>query len=290
MTDRLSIEAPPWTWSWFRWRKGSGPVFFWVMLIHALALVGLILFPLPSWPVALGAWALMWIGGLGTSVAYHRGLAHGSLKMHPAVENVLIGAAVFNGSGAPASWTANHRLHHAKAETSDDVSSPKLGGFWWSHLRWLWQAVESPIQRWAPDLAKPRYALWTRWQPVVLLASLCIGAPFGWAGFFWMGAIRLVFALHCQCTVNSLAHMRKGDAVGDEDSSRNITWLALPHSLQGENWHRNHHDQPNSARLGWTWRQVDTSWNVIVLLERCGLAWGVRRPRTAIRESARKAA
>ena len=271
------VESQPWTWNWFRWRKGSGSVLLWIVLIHVLAVVGLLLFPWPGWPALFGAWVLMWLGGLGTSVCYHRALAHTAVRLHPAIEVPLIACAVFNGSGAPASWTANHRLHHAKAETEGDVSSPRLGGFWWSHLRWLWQAVETPVSRWAPDLNSARFSFWTRWQPAILLASLCVGAPFGWAAFFWMGAIRLVFALHCQCTVNSLAHMRKGPQT-DEDSSRNIPWLALPHSLQGENWHRNHHDQPNSARLGWTWRQVDVSWWVIVLLERVRLAHGVRRP------------
>jgi len=279
MTGVPRTESPPWLWHWFHWRKGSGPVFFWIVLIHALAIVGLVLFPLPGWPVAIGAWILMWLGGLGTSVAYHRALAHSALRLNPAVEQALIACAMFNGSGAPLSWTANHRLHHAKVETEGDVSSPKLGGFWWSHLRWLWQAVESPAARWAPDMATSRYTFWTRLQPVILLISLFAGAPFGWAGFFWMGAIRLVFALHCQCTVNSLAHMRKGPIPADEDSSRNITWLAFPHSFQGENWHRNHHVQPNSARLGWTWKQVDTSWWVIVGLEKLRLAHRVRRPR-----------
>jgi sn-1 stearoyl-lipid 9-desaturase len=278
MPTAADDDVPAWTWSWLRWRKGSGSVLFWIVLIHALALVGAVLFPLPGWTTFLCAWGLFALGGLGTTVAYHRGLAHGALRLHPAVERVLVGCAIFNGSGAPASWTANHRLHHAKVETVGDISSPQLGGFWWSHLRWLWQAEESSIPRWAPDLNKPAYAFWTRWQPAILLLSLCIGLPFGWATFFWLGAMRLVFSLHAQCTVNSLAHMRKG-AVAGEDSSRNIPWLAVLHTLQGENWHRNHHAQPNSARLGWNWKQADLGWWVIWSLERAGLARNVRRPR-----------
>ena len=285
MTKTVLAETPPWTWNWLRWRKGSGTVFFWIVLIHALALIGLVLFPLPGWTIFFCAWGLKALGGLGTTVAYHRSLAHGALRLNPTVERLLVGCAIFNGSGAPASWTANHRLHHAKVETEGDISSPQRGGFWWSHLRWLWQAEESSVARWAPDLNKPGYTFWSKWQPAILLLSLCIGLPFGWAAFFWMGAIRLVFSLHAQCTVNSLAHMRRG-AVANEDSSRNIAWLALPHTLQGENWHRNHHMQPNSARLGWTWKQVDLGWWVIWSLERAGLARNVRRPRKATADTA----
>ena len=47
-----------------------------------------------------------------------------------------------------------------------------------------------------------------------------------------------------------------------------------------ESWHGNHHSQPCSARLGWTWRQIDLGWWVIVGLEKCGLASAVRRPGT----------
>jgi fatty-acid desaturase len=46
------------------------------------------------------------------------------------VREVLIFFALYNGSGAPLSWTANHRLHHATADTPADISSPQIGGFW----------------------------------------------------------------------------------------------------------------------------------------------------------------
>jgi fatty-acid desaturase len=45
------------------------------------------------------------------------------------VENVLIFFAIFNASGAPLSWVANHRHHHAKADTAEDISSPPLRWF-----------------------------------------------------------------------------------------------------------------------------------------------------------------
>jgi fatty-acid desaturase len=104
------------------------------------------------------------------------------------------------------------------------------------------------------------------------------GAEIGTAAFFWLGAIRFVFALHGQCFVNSGSHLRPGMRVG-EDSSRNVPWLALWHGFQGENWHHNHHARPGIARFGWTPAQVDVEWWVIVGLEWLGLATEVRRPR-----------
>ena len=273
----VASEPPPWTWAWTRWESGEGPTFFWICLIHGLALLGVGLFPLPGWGIVAAAYAIFWLGGLGTTVAYHRALAHHAVKLHRALEIPLVFFAFLNGSGAPASWTANHRLHHAKADTLGDISSPRLGGFWWSHLRWLWQAPQSPVSKWAPDLDTGFYRMFARYQIPLLAASLLCGAPFGWAAFFWLGPIRLTFALHAQCVTNSLAHMKKGAALG-EDSAVNRWWLGPLQALQGENWHGNHHAVPWSARLGWNWRQIDIGWLVIVAAEKLGLATKVRRP------------
>jgi fatty-acid desaturase len=273
-----SLGTEPWTSPWWKPAKGHGATFFYVMLIHVLAAIGLFVFPTPGWKVALITVALGWIGGMGVTVGYHRALAHTALRLHPAVRHTLIFFAMFNGSGAPDSWTANHRQHHARVETADDISSPWIGGFWWSHLRWLWQAGSVPLQRWCPDLDKPQYRFWSRIQIPLLAVSLFGGLLFGWPAFFWLGPMRLVTSLHAQCFVNSIAHMREDRKPG-EDSSQNIGWLAPLHFFQGENWHGNHHAKPSSAKFGWKLWQVDFGWYFIVMLETLGLATAVKRPR-----------
>jgi stearoyl-CoA desaturase (delta-9 desaturase) len=269
--------SPPWTWPWWRPVAGQRITLLWVVLIHVTAVAGLILCPLPGWPLFFVTGALAWLGGLGTTVCYHRTLAHRALRLHPVVREFLIFCAIFNGSGAPLSWTANHRLHHAKTDTPEDISSPHFGGFWWAHLRWLWQAEPADPARYCRDLGGTSYRVWAACQIPLLAVSFMGGAAFGLAAFFWLGALRLVFALHGQCFVNSVCHLRPGSTLG-EDSSRNVPWLALWHCLQGENWHRNHHARPSSARLGWTPAQLDMGWWIIVGLERLGLATAVRRP------------
>jgi sn-1 stearoyl-lipid 9-desaturase len=272
------MVLPPWTWPWWHSAAGQQMTLLWVVLIHVTAVVGVVMCPLPGWPLLLAAGALTWLGGLGTTVCYHRALAHRALRLHPVVREVLIFFALYNGSGAPLSWTANHRLHHAKADTPADISSPRVGGFWWAHLRWLWQAEQASPARYCPDLCGGSYRAWRVLQIPLLAVSFLGGFAFGTAAFFWLGAIRLVFALHGQCFVNSVSHLHPGTEVGD-DSSRNVPWLAFWHCLQGENWHRNHHARPGSARFGWTAAQVDVGWWVIVGLERLGLATAVQRPR-----------
>jgi fatty-acid desaturase len=267
----------PWTKPWWYTTAGDGPTLFWMILIHTGALLGLVLAPLPGWPIFFAAYALYFLGGLGTTVGYHRAITHRSLKLHPVARNVFIFLAMFNGSGSPLSWAAYHRLHHAKADTPEDISSPRVGGFWWSHLRWLWQAGTAPIQKYCKELDRPAYRVWTKLQIPVLLAALCCGLPFGWKAFFWLGPIRLVWALHAQCFINSVCHMRKVDSP-DEPTAMNVGWLTLIQAFQGENWHQNHHERPGSARIGLKPAQLDAGWYTILLLEKLGLATDVRRP------------
>jgi stearoyl-CoA desaturase (delta-9 desaturase) len=271
-SERKILAA--WEWPWWRTTLRHSGTFGWIMLIHATALVGLILFPLPGWRLLLIAWALAWIGGVGTTVCYHRAITHRALKLNPLVRWPLIFFAMLNGSGAPVSWASNHRLHHASADTEDDVSSPRQG-FWWAHLRWLWQAPQPMVERFSPDLNRFSYNIWTYLQGPILALAFFGGLYFGLAAFFWLGAIRLVFALHAQCFVNSVCHTEPGVREG-QDSSRNVGWLALMHFFQGENWHRNHHSRPGLARLGWNWRQPDAGYLIIRGLEKVGLASEVR--------------
>ena len=270
----------PWKQPWWRATHGDGPVLFWVILIHVAAVVGLVLTPFPGWKVLVASAVLYFLGGLGTTVGFHRALAHKSVRLHPISRSWMNLFAMLNGSGSPLSWVAYHRLHHAKSDTPDDISSPRVGGFWWSHLRWLWQAGKPPIRRYCRELDTAEFRFWSRLQLPILLVAFFMGAPFGLAAFFWLGPIRLVLALHGQCCVNSVCHMRKGAAPG-EGTASNVGWLALLHCGQGENWHQNHHDRPGSARIGWGFSQLDFGWLTILLLEKLGLASDIRYPSAA---------
>ncbi len=276
-TCAARIAERPWEWPWWRTTREDAAILPWIVLIHATALVGLFLFPLPGWPVLIATITLAWLGGLGTTVCYHRAIAHRALTLHPWALTILTFFAVFNGSGKPISWVSGHRLHHANADTDRDISSPRHG-FWWSHLRWLWQAGIPDSVRFCPDLDSPKYRIWKYLQPPILALSYFGGLYFGWAAFFWLGSIRLVFALHAQCFVNSVCHTEPTAALG-EDSSRNVRWLAAMQFFQGENWHRNHHARPGSAQLGWGWPQVDCGYLAICALEKIGAAKDVRRLR-----------
>jgi fatty-acid desaturase len=288
MKSTQLIDERPWERPWWQYSAGNGPVLFYFVLIHVLAIVGLILFPLPSLNVLIVALVLTSIGGVGTSVCYHRCLAHRSLRLNRVVENILIFFTIFNASGEPMGWVANHRHHHAKADTAEDVSSPRHGGFWWAHIKWVYQWSGSETRRWCPDMDKRRYRVWRRLQIPIISLSVLSGLILGWEAFFWIGAIRLVYALHFQMFVNSLLHMTPGLPEG-VDSSQNIWWLGpLQFGAWGENWHKNHHSDAHAARFSRRWWQVDIGWYVICTLKTLRLASDVKQTKQSLKKRAQQ--
>jgi fatty-acid desaturase len=272
-------EDRPWEKPWWKPSKDNYLTFVYIITLHILAILGLCLYPLPSLRIGLISLVLAVLGGVGTSVCYHRALAHRSLKLHWTVEHFLIFFTILNGNGSPLTWVANHRNHHAKADTIEDVSSPRHGGFWWAHLRWVYQWPASEVKRWCPDMDKKIYRFWNASTAPIIFFALILGLAWGWEGFFWLGAIRMIYSLHFQMVVNSVLHLSPGAPMG-EDSSRNIWWLGpLQLGAWGENWHHNHHNAANIAKFSRHWAQVDVGWYLIWALERVGLAWDVRRPR-----------
>lgn len=260
------------------WPSGFGGflVFVWLLLIHLTAVLGLAMYTLPGWRLLLAFTALTFFGGVGATVCYHRALAHRSLMLHPSVRTFLILCAMINGAAPPASWVRTHRLHHATADTPDDPSSPVWHGLWFAHVAWHWQADKPAREGYAAGLATFSLSIWDRLLFPIFLLAYFGGACLSPAAFFWLGAIRLVFAFHATSLVNSICHTQPGMAPG-EDFSRNVWWVALMQFFLGENWHRNHHRFPSSARLGLHWRQPDLGYLFIVGLEKLGLATHVRR-------------
>ena len=91
-TERIS-DAKPWERGWWKPSAGNLWVLIHLVAIHSLALAGLLLFPIPGWKVFFVALAATMLGGVGTTVCYHRYLAHKTLRMNPVLEQIQIGDA-----------------------------------------------------------------------------------------------------------------------------------------------------------------------------------------------------
>jgi len=112
-----------------------------------------------------------------------------------------------------------------------------------------------------------------------MLISRSVSASFGMAGVFLDR--RDAPGLHVAHAVFRQQHHAPGHEE-EGDSSKNLWWLGpLQLTAWGENWHRNHHSNAGSARLGLRWWQPDVGWYLIWALEAVGLASGVKRPNMA---------
>ena len=85
MSQTAIQEIRPWEQPFWKSAPGKGAVLFYLVLIHLLAIIGLILFPLPSPKVFGVALLLAAFGGFGTTVCYHRLLAHRTLKLNKSI-------------------------------------------------------------------------------------------------------------------------------------------------------------------------------------------------------------
>lgn len=260
--------------------------------LHLGAAVGL-LHALRVHPSAK-VWTLfvvMWlVPQLGITVGYHRMETHNGFKCHPWARAALLVAGAMAVQGEVSGWVLNHRVHHHfQDQPGLDPHSPReypgLKGLLWAHIGWLLFRFERPPQyRTSVRMEADPLVRWQRrWYVALVVASFAI--PFalaGWSGLLVAGFLRVVFVLHITWSVNSVCHVwgsRARDSVGNtylaDDSRNNIVVQVLG---LGEGYHSNHHAQPTWAFHGWKRFSFDPSKWVIQVLERLGLASGVRRP------------
>jgi len=222
--------------------------------------------------------------GLGTTVGYHRLVAHESFRTRPSVKAVFLAFGAMNVQGQVINWAAYHRRHHAHADREGDPHSPREG-LLHAHVGWLFKASPAERERYCARLLEDRVVvLFDRTALVWTLLGLAI--PYvvaGWMGLVWGGFVRIAFTNHVTFAVNSICHMYGSRPFATKDASRNNWVIGLLGF--GEGWHNNHHAYPRSAFHGFGRRQPDLSGLVIRGLERVGLAWDVRRAPAATMES-----
>ena len=238
--------------------------------------------------------------GLGVTVGFHRMLTHRAFEAKPWLRATLAILGSMSVQGAVIHWVADHRRHHAFTDEEGDPHSPHthagegwravVTGLWHSHMGWLFDGERTSARRYAPDLKKDPVIRWVdSLFPVWALLGLAIpfvagfalsgGSLFaGFTAFVWAGLVRVFLLHHATWSVNSICHMYGNRPFAIEDESRD-NWLVALVSL-GEGWHHSHHAFPTSARHGLNRFQFDPSYAVIRTLERLGLVWNVKRPRS----------
>ena len=210
--------------------RGMRITIAWFVAIPLLAVIAAI-------PVAWGGWlswvdialvALMWlITGLGITLGYHRYFTHGSFKANRSVKIALglMGSLALQGSLDQ--WVADHRKHHKFSDEVGDPHSPwRYGtskravakGLWYAHVGWFFEDTNTPIEKYAPDIAADKdLRMMSRYFPAIVATTLLLPALLGglitwsWWGavtaFFWAGLVRIGLLHHVTWSINSICHV-----------------------------------------------------------------------------------
>lgn len=236
-----------------------------------------------TWWSVLAVFAVTRVSGLGVTVGLHRYFSHHAFKTTRWFQFVLGVMGCTALQKGPLWWAAHHRLHHRHSDREHDPHSPVLGGFLHGHMGWLFsQDLMHPDPALTRDLAKYPELVWLDrlWMvPGLLLAAACYAA-LGVEGLVYGYCLGVVLIFQITFAVNSVGHLWGPRRFETGEGSRNNP--VLGYLAMGDGWHNNHHRAPSSARHGFAWYELDTSYRFICLLRMVGLAWGVKQPPASV--------
>ena len=242
------------------------------------------------------------VTALGVEAGLHRYFTHRSFDASEPVKVFLGVAGSMAAQGPIIFWVANHRLHHAFADTDGDPHSPqpqgpgitgRIKGLWHGHVGWLFTVKKIDWSRHTRDwLADHRVMrINTAYFSLVLIGIVAPGivglavtqSAHGFVGGVLWGGFARIFALdHSIWAVNSLGHTVGSRPFDVRDESRNIGVLAPP--TMGGSWHNNHHARPALAQTRRHWWQLDPAGEFIRLLDHAGLVRNVRYANSSDRQ------
>ena len=251
-------------------------------------------------PVAAGAAVFLYVIRMFAITGfYHRYFSHKTFKTSRIVQFAFAVLGNSSMQRGPLWWAATHRHHHKHSDHEEDIHSPVISGFVWSHIGWLTSMKNFPTAyKSIPDLSKyPELVFLNRYDQTVPFAYGLLMLATGWAletffpslgvtvgqFFIWTFFISTTVLLHGTLFINSLAHVWGRRRYETDDDSRN-SWL-LTFITLGEGWHNNHHRYPHSVRQGFRWWELDMTYYGLKFLSWAGLIWDLRAvPKAVIEE------
>ena len=243
-----------------------------------------------QWWLGLFQW---WLKGVSICLFNHHYLSHKNFKMGRIFQFIMAVAATCGGQGGVLWWAARHIDHHKYADKYGDPHTPHEdagGGFWHSHMTWQLSAFDHGytlfnVRHWMkfPELvwlSKYFTPFFMLQAPMWYYLGEKFGPQFGTNGFqtlicqFFVAGM---LSMHATWITASLAHTkilpfsyRNYDT--PDRSTNNFITAIIAH---GTGWHNNHHAYPKSCKLGHKWREIDTAWLTLKVLEAFGLVWGL---------------
>jgi stearoyl-CoA desaturase (delta-9 desaturase) len=193
-------------------------------VFHILALVGLVTVD-PTRAALMTGIVLYTIRGIGITVGYHRYFTHESFRAPRPVAFLLALFGGLAGQGTVSWWSYRHRMHHRYTDRIGDPHSPRVDGFWYSHIGWLFRR-KSDQDRSGEDVLRSSWPVELRVLdqaiPVLFLVQgVILYGVGGWVFLVWAYIIPTVVSWNLTFLVNSLCHISGARAFDTQDASRN---------------------------------------------------------------------
>jgi len=155
---------------------------------HVAAVLGLF-FVEWSWKMVFLCIGMYYLRMFGITGGYHRYFSHKSFSTGRVFQFVLAWLGGMSMQKGALWWAAAHRHHHKYADKEEDIHSPTLKGFWWSHTGWFLLSNEYVETKWKyiPDLVKYPELVWLNNHhtiPALTMAGLFFAFG-GFKLFFW---------------------------------------------------------------------------------------------------------
>jgi stearoyl-CoA desaturase (Delta-9 desaturase) len=217
------------------------------------------------------------------TAGYHRYFSHRTFKTSRVFQFLLACFAMSSLQKGVLWWAAHHRHHHRFSDLDQDIHSPSLNGFWWSHLGWiLSKRYNTTRTELVPDLARYPELRWLNRNHMVPGVSLAVllFLTGGMGVFLWGFCVSTVMLWHGTFTINSLCHVFGRRRYATTDTSRNSLILSL--ITMGEGWHNNHHHYMSSVRQGFFWWEIDLTYYILKMLSWVHIVWDLKMPPRAL--------
>ena len=217
------------------------------------------------------------------TAGYHRYFSHRTFKTSRVFQFLLACCAMSSLQKGVLWWAAHHRHHHRFSDLDQDIHSPSLNGFWWSHLGWiLCRRYNTTRAELVPDLARYPELRWLNKYHMVPGAAFgtLLFLTGGLGVFFWGFCVSTVMLWHGTFTINSLCHVFGRRRYATTDTSRNSLILSL--ITMGEGWHNNHHHYMSSVRQGFFWWEIDLTYYILRILSWVHIVWDLKMPPRAL--------
>ena len=239
------------------------------------------------WSYLIVCLALYYVRMFFITAGYHRYFSHRTFTTSRAFAFVMALIGTSSVQKGVLWWAAHHRHHHRYSDTAEDLHSPSVRGFLWSHIGWIlsdrYNATRTEL---VPDLMKYPELRWLNKYhlvPPIALGTIMFLAG-GWGMLVWGFCISTVILWHSSFSINSLMHLFGKRRYATNDTSRNSAILALV--SMGEGWHNNHHYYMGSTRQGFFWWEVDITYYLLKVLSWFRIVWDLREPPREVLEQA----